>query len=392
MNFRFTREEEDFREEVRSWLHDHLVGEFRKYLGVGGPSDDTAWEVRVAWEKELARAGLLNLSWPVRFGGRGGTFNQEIIFMIEHFEAGGPYWAGVHGRDLFGPTLLHSGTEEQKLRFLPPITRVEEFWGQGFSESSAGSDLASLSTKAERDGDQWVVNGQKTWMTFGKYADWMYVLCRTNQGAPRHKGLSLVLVPAHQPGVDVRPIRNMANGSEFAEVFFTDARTSADLIVGGVDNAWRVVMGALGAERGGSTVVPYQTKFEQEMREILAIAKRRGVTRDPVMRQRITTAWITLQINRYNTYRMLTTQLRDGVLGPESSISKLFWASWHQRFGELMMDVCGPESMLVGDGYRPTPLQRSFLNARAETIYGGTHEIQHNIVGERVLGLPREPR
>ena len=392
MDFRFAPEEEEFRDEVRTWLDEHLVGEFRKYLGVGGPSDDTAWEVRVAWEKELAASRLLNISWPERFGGRGGTFNQEIIFMIEHFGARAPYWAGVHGRDLFGPTLLHSGTEEQRLRFLPPITRVEEFWGQGFSEPDAGSDLAGVRTRAERDGDEWVLNGQEIWMTFGGYADWMYVLCRTDPGAPRHEGLSLILVPSHQPGVDVRPIRNMADGREFAEVFFSGARTSADLVVGGVGGGWAVVMGALGAERGGTAVVPYQTKFEQELGEVLDVARRRGLTTDPVVRQRIASAWIDLQINRYNTYRMLTTQLRDGVLGPESSIAKLFWASWHQRLGELAMDVLGTEATALGAGPPQTRLRHGFLNSRAETIYGGSHEIQRNIVGERVLGLPRGPR
>jgi alkylation response protein AidB-like acyl-CoA dehydrogenase len=392
MDFRFSKDEEEFRSEVRAWLGDHLVGEFRNHLGVGGPADDVDWEIRVAWERELASARLLNISWPERFGGRGGTFNQEIIFLIEHFRARAPYWAGIHGRDLFGPLLLHYGSEEQKLRFLPPITRVEEFWGQGFSEPNAGSDLAGLSTRAELVGDEWIVNGQKIWMTLGMYADWMYVLCRTDREAPRHRGVSLLLIPAHQHGVDVRPIRNLANGREFAEVFFTDARTSAEMVVGEVNGGWKVVMGALGAERGGSAIVPYNAKFEQELEQTLEVVRRRGVAGDPVLRQRLASAWITLQILRYSTYRMLTTQLRDGILGPESSIAKIFWSEWHQRFGELVMDVYGPEAMLVGDGYNPFLLQRSFFNSRAETIYGGANQIQRNIIGERVLELPREPR
>jgi alkylation response protein AidB-like acyl-CoA dehydrogenase len=202
----------------------------------------------------------------------------------------------------------------------------------------------------------------------------------------------LLLVPAHQQGVDVRPIRNLANGREFAEVFFTDARTSAGMVVGEVNGGWKVVMGALGAERGGSAIVPYNAKFEQEMQQILDVVRRRGLSDDPVLRQRLASSWITLQILRYSTYRMLTTQLRDGVLGPESSIAKIFWSEWHQRFGELMMDVYGPEAMLVGDGYEPFLLQRSFFNSRAETIYGGANQIQRNIIGERVLDLPREPR
>jgi alkylation response protein AidB-like acyl-CoA dehydrogenase len=392
MDFRFSKDEEEFREEVRDWLAEHLVGDFRRYLGVGGVSDDSDWEIRTAWEKELAAAKLLNISWPERFGGRGGTFNEEIIFLIEHFRAQAPYWVGVHGRDLFGPLLLHYGSEEQKLRFLPPITRVEEMWGQGFSEPNAGSDLAGLTTRAELSGNQWVVNGQKIWMTFGMYADWLYVLCRTDPQAPKHHGLSLLLVPAHQPGVDVRPIRNLAGGREFAEVFFTDATTEADLVVDGVNNGWKVVMGAIGAERGGSTIVPYNAKFEQEMEATLELARQRGVSNDPVLRQRLASAWIKLQILKYSTYRMLTTQLREGVLGPESSIAKIFWSEWHQRFGELMVDVAGAEALVLGNGYEPSLLQRSFLNSRAETIYGGANQIQRNIVGERVLGLPREPR
>jgi alkylation response protein AidB-like acyl-CoA dehydrogenase len=392
LDFAFSKEDEEFRDEVRSWLDEHLVGEFREHLGVGGPSDDIDWEIRVAWENELASARLLNISWPERFGGRGGTVGQEIIFMIEHFRARAPYWAGIHGRDLFGPLLLHYGSEEQKQRFLPPITRVEEFWGQGFSEPDAGSDLAGLSTRAVLSDGEWVINGQKIWMTLGMYADWMYVLCRTDPTAPRHRGLSLLLVPAHQPGIDVRPITNLAHGREFAEVFFTNATTSADLVVGEVNGGWGVVMGALGAERGGSTVVPYIAKFEQEMEETLVEARRRGRSRDPVMRQRLASAWITLQILRYNTYRMLSTQLRNGVLGAESSIAKIFWSEWHLRFGELMMDVFGPDSLVVGDDYGLSPMQRSFLNARAETIYGGAAQIQRNIVGEQVLGLPKEPR
>ncbi|HVV30068.1 MAG TPA: acyl-CoA dehydrogenase family protein [Mycobacteriales bacterium] len=389
---RLTDAERDFRDELREWLDRHLVGDFVRYKGAGGVCDDSHWEVRLDWERKLAADRWLNITWPVEYGGRGGTKNQEIIFQIEHARAEAPYWVGVHGRDLFGPTLLEYGTTEQKARFLPAIARADEFWGQGFSEPGAGSDLASLSTSAVRDGDEWVINGQKIWMTFGAYADWLYVLCRTNRDAPKHAGISMLLVPADQPGVDVRPIRNIAGGREFCEVFFTDARTAKGLVVGEVDGAWRTVMATLGNERGGTTILPYQASFSRELRQTVALAHDRGLTDDPVMRQRLAAAYEGLYVLDCLSRRNVETALGSGHPGPESSIQKIYWSRWHRDFGELMMDVRGPAGSVVGDDYTLDLMQASFLNARAETIYGGTEQIQHTIVGERVLGLPREPR
>ncbi len=297
---------------------------------------------------------------------------------------------GVHGRDLFGPTLLAFGTPEQKARFLPKITAVEEFWGQGFSEPEAGSDLAGLRTRAELDGDEWVINGQKIWMTFGNYADWLYVLCRTDPDAPKHRGISMILVPRHQPGVEVRPIRNMAGGAEFAEVFFTEARTSKDLVVGEINGGWRVVMGTLGNERGGTTVLPFQAGFEREMRALIDLVRSRPS--DPVLRDRIASAYVGLRVMQAMNIRTISRAVANAHPGPESSISKLFWSTWHRDFGELLMDATGAGSMLVEDDYRLSLFQASFLNSRAETIYGGAVEIQRNVLGEQVLGLPKEPR
>jgi alkylation response protein AidB-like acyl-CoA dehydrogenase len=382
----------EFRDELRSWLDEHLVGDFKRAGGVGGPADDSMWDLRLAWEKELAAGRWLNVAWPEEYGGRGGTPVQELIFQVEHAQAGAPYWVGVHGRDLFGPTLLEFGTDAQKKRFLPAITRCEEFWGQGFSEPDAGSDLAGLKTRALRDGDEWVVTGQKIWTTFGAYADWLYVLCRTNPDAPRHKGISMLLVPRHQPGVDVRPIRNIAGGLEFCEVFLDGARTAADMVVGEVDGGWSVVMGTLGNERSGATVLPFQAGFEREMARLLELVRAGGRGRDPVVRQKLARAWAGLRIMRMNNDRLLTTVLQGGHPGPESSIGKLYWANWHRDFGELMVDLLGPAAMTPGDGpggEAGAAMVHSFLNARAETIYGGANEIQRNIVGERVLGLPR---
>ncbi|WP_322749437.1 MULTISPECIES: acyl-CoA dehydrogenase family protein [unclassified Frankia] len=390
MDVAVTAQDRQFQEEARSWIADHLTGDFRTILGVGGPADDTAWELRREWEKLLAKDKWLNISWPVEYGGRGGTLAQEIIFQVEHARAQAPYWVGVHGRDLFGPTLLAFGTPEQKARFLPKITAVEEFWGQGFSEPEAGSDLAGLRTRAELDGDEWVINGQKIWMTFGNYADWLYVLCRTDPDAPKHRGISMILVPRHQPGVEVRPIRNMAGGAEFAEVFFTEARTSKDLVVGEVNGGWRVVMGTLGNERGGTTVLPFQAGFEREMRALIDLVRSRPS--DPVLRDRIASAYVGLRVMQAMNIRTISRAVANAHPGPESSISKLFWSTWHRDFGELLMDATGAGSMLVEDDYRLSLFQASFLNSRAETIYGGAVEIQRNVLGEQVLGLPKEPR
>ena len=390
MDFHYTRDEQLFREELRDWLAEHLVGEFRRYLGVGGPADDSHWEIRLEWEKLLAEDKWLNISWPVEYGGRGGTLNQEIVSYLEFAEARAPYWVGVQGRDLFGPTLLHFGSDAQKARFLPPITRVEEFWGQGFSEPEAGSDIASLRTRAERDGDEWVINGQKIWTTFGYYADWLFVLCRTNPELKRHRGISMLMIPRHQPGVDVRPIRTLAGTHEFCEVFFTDARTKADLVVGEVDQAWTVMMGTLGQERA-LTTLPMILGFRHEVTAAIDVARRRGCGDDPVVRQQLARAHTGLEIIRFTNYRMLTSLMRAGELGPESSVAKLMWANWHQQMGELAMRLDGVVSDLVGVDYELSNMQITALNSRAETIYGGSNEVQRNIVGERVLGLPKEP-
>jgi alkylation response protein AidB-like acyl-CoA dehydrogenase len=384
----FAGEEAVFVEELRDWLADHLVGEFRAAGAVGGPTDDSYWELRLAWERELAAARWLNVSWPLDYGGRGGTARQELLFHIEHAAAEAPYWVGVQGRDLFGPTLLEFGSAEQQQRFLPRITACDEMWGQGFSEPDAGSDLAALKTRAELDGDEWVINGQKVWTTFGHRADWLYVLCRTNQEVAKHRGISMLLVPRYQAGVEVRTIRNLAGGEEFCEVFFDGARTPISHVVGAVDGGWTVVMGTLGNERAGATVLPFPAIFRREMARLLDLARHKGVHDHPVVRQRLVGAWAGLRVMELNNERLLGAVLRGQHPGPESSIGKLYWANWHRTFGELMVDVLGPDAA-AGPAHS---MVRSFLNSRAETIYGGANEIQRNIVGERVLGLPKEPR
>jgi alkylation response protein AidB-like acyl-CoA dehydrogenase len=391
-------EDTAFVEELRDWLTEHLVGEFKAAGAVGGPTDDSHWDLRLAWERSLAQGRWLNVSWPREYGGRGGTARQELLFHIEHAAVEAPYWVGVQGRDLFGPTLLEFGTPDQQRRFLPRITACEEMWGQGFSEPDAGSDLAALKTRARLDGDEWVVDGQKVWTTFGHRADWLYLLCRTNEQAPRHRGISMLLVPRHQAGVEVRTIPNLAGGEEFCEVFLDGARTAAANVVGAVDEGWKVVMGTLGNERAGATVLPFQAMFQREMAHLIEVARRRGVHRHPVVRQRLAAAWAGLRVMELNNDRLLAAVLRGEHPGPESSIGKLYWANWHRSFGELMVDVLGMDAVAGPGGPSADavaglagPMVRSFLNARAETIYGGANEIQRNIVGERVLGLPKGP-
>jgi alkylation response protein AidB-like acyl-CoA dehydrogenase len=377
-----------FRDEVRGWLDEHLVGEFAEHRGVGGPDDAQAWDVRLRWEKELAADGWLGLTWPVEYGGRGATLTQEIIFEYECARAQAPYRVGVQGQDLFGPILLRFGSAQQKRRFLPKILSVEELWGQGFSEPDAGSDLASLRTQARLDGGEWVIDGQKIWMTFGAHADWLYVLCRTDPAAPRHRGLSLLLVRARQPGIEVRPIRNMVGTGDFCEVFFTGARTPADLVVGAPGDGWRLAMSVLGVERG-SLLMPMQLGFEREIDHVIRLAAERDVPAG--LAHRLVDSWIAVRLMRTANLRTVGEILLGRPPGAQAATSKLFASTQHQRLLELATEVLAEDATVVGDGYAPGPLQRAFLLSRAETIYGGTSQIQRNIIGERVLGLPREP-
>ena len=400
-------EDQAFADEVRRWLDSHLVGEFAEYRGVGGPDDSAAWDVRLRWEKELSAGGWLGLTWPQEYGGRGATLAQAIIFEYLYARAEAPYRVGVQGQDLFGPTLLMFGTAEQKARFLPKILAAEEFWGQGFSEPDAGSDLASVRTAARRDGEEWVIDGQKIWMTFGASADWLYVLCRTDPGSSRHRGLSLLLVPARQPGVQIRPITNMLGAGEFCEVFFTGARTRADLVVGAPGDGWKVAMAALGVERG-TLLMPQQLGFEREAEEVLRLARGGagsgaaggagvaaaglGAAGAAGLSHRLVDAWIAVRLMRVTALRTIGELVAGRTPGAQAATSKLYASVQHQRLLELATELLAEEATVTGDGYALEPLQRAFLLSRAETIYGGSSQIQRNIIGERVLGLPKEPR
>ncbi len=380
-------EDERFRAEIRGWLEDNLAGHFAGLRGKGGSGrEHEDFEARLEWNRHMAASGWTCVAWPVEYGGRGLSIEQQVIFHEEYARAGAPARVNHLGEELLGPTLIAHGTEEQKKRFLPGIVAVRELWCQGYSEPGAGSDLAAVSTRAVRDGDSWVINGQKVWTSLAQEAQWCFVIARTEPGSVRHRGLSYLLVPMDQPGVDVRPIQQLTATSEFNEVFFDDARTDAANIVGGEGDGFKVAMATLGFERGVSTLAQ-QIAFRRELDAVIETAERTGAIDDAVIRDRLVRARMELEVIRQHALRTL-----GGEQGDSASVAKLLWAGWHRSLGELAMDVAGPSALAVGDDYALDPLQTLFLFSRADTIYGGSDEIQRNVIAERVLGLPREAR
>jgi alkylation response protein AidB-like acyl-CoA dehydrogenase len=387
----------DFRTEVRDWLSANVVDDFAALRGRGGPGDEeVGFETRVAWEQVLGKAGWIGLGWPVNHGGRGASLSQQIIWAEEYARADAPARVNHMGENLLAPTLIEYATKAICDRFLPGIRNGTERWCQGYSEPDAGSDLANVKTKAELDGDQWVINGQKVWTSLAHVSHWAFVVVRTEPGSARHAGLSFLLVPMDQEGVEVRPIIQLTGGGEFNETFFTDARTDADLVVGEIGDGWRIAMGLLGFERGISTLAQ-QVGFERELDVTIELARRHRRIGDPVTRQHLVRMWTGLRLMKLNAMRSMSS---DGVPGPEASISKLFWGTWHRDLGELMIDLQGVHGIVAesdgefsdDDAYPLTLEQKLFLFTRSDTIYGGSNEIQRNVLGERVLGLPREPR
>lgn len=402
MDFQLTPEEATFKDEVRTWLEEHMVGEFAALRGKGGTGqEDVAPELQIAWERELATGGWLGIDYPTWIGGRDCSLSEQVIFHQTYVEARAPGRMPNMGVTLAGPTIMAFGTEDQQRRFVPAILSAEEFWCQGYSEPNAGSDLANVSARAHLDDGQWVINGQKVWTSLAQYAQWCFVVARTEAGSERHNGLSYLLVPMDQPGIEIRPIVQITGGVEFNEVFFDDARTDEVNVVGGPGNGWKVAMGTLAFERGASTL-GQQTAFAQELDGLIELAKSNGRIDEPTVRHALTQSYISLEIMRYNNLRMLTA-MDTGVPGAEMSIGKLYWSNWHRRLGEVAMMVRGSSGLVAGDDaassaehggqdYTVDGWQRTFLYSRSHTIYAGSNEIQRNILGERVLGLPREPR
>ncbi|SDK23085.1 hypothetical protein SAMN05428985_103120 [Nocardioides sp. YR527] len=391
MDLTYSAEDEAFRAEVREWLADHLVGEWAALRGTGGNGrDHESYEGRLAWNRYLSSHGWTCLGWPEEHGGRGLPLFQQVIFHEEYARADAPVRINHLGEELLGPTLIAHGTDAQKARFLPKIVAVEELWCQGYSEPGAGSDLAGVRTRATLDGDRWVVDGQKVWTSNAHLSDWCFVVCRTEPGSSRHHGLSYLLVPMAQPGVDVRPIEQLTGTSEFNEVFFDGAVTDADLVVGEPGDGWKVAMATLGFERGVSTI-GQQVGFARELETVEEAARANGAIDDPGIASRLSQAHVGLEVLRLHALRTLSAY-DSGSSGPEASVSKLLWARWHRDLGELAMDVVGLAGLTTGEDYALDRLQSLYLFSRADTIYGGSDEIQRNIIAERVLGLPREPR
>ncbi|MFD9814617.1 acyl-CoA dehydrogenase family protein [Streptomyces sp. NPDC059080] len=383
---------EEFRTRARTWLDAQLSGAFAELRGLGGPGrEHEAFAERLAWERHMAAAGWTCVGWPEEYGGRGATLEEQVAFHEEYAESGAPARVNHIGEQLVGPTLMAFGTPEQRARFLPAIAAVDELWCQGYSEPDAGSDLAAVRTRAERDGDAWVLTGRKIWTSLAHESRWCFVLARTEPGSTRHRGLSYLLVPLDRDGVEIRPITQLTGTAEFNEVLFDGARTDAGNLVGEEGGGWAVAMATLGFERGVSTL-GQQVGFRREWEALAALAVRTGAARDPLIRDRLTRSWIGLETIRGNALRMLEGAAA-GAPGPEASLGKIYWATFHRDLGELAMEIRGADGTLAaGAPYDLDEWQRLFLFSRADTLYGGSNEIQRNIIAERVLGLPREAR
>ncbi len=382
MDLTLSPAEEAFRDELRVWLQANNPG--REPAGEEG-----AFEFRRDWQRHLHQAGWAGVSWPKEYGGRGATLIEQAIFNEEIARAQAPQLANGLGLAMGGPTVIAHGTEEQRQRYLEPILSAEEIWCQGFSEPESGSDLASLKTRAVRDGDEWVVTGQKVWTTFAHHAKWCMLVARTDRDAPKHKGLTYFLMDMEQDGVQVRPLRQITGEAEFNELFIEEARIPDENIIGGEGNGWAVAITTLMHERA-TLAFSLQVGVQIALRELVGRAKEsRGenghmASDDPVVRQRLAQLLIEGEVLRLNAYRGLSATMRTGVPGPEGSLGKWHWSEINQSLTELAMDIAGPRAMLGEDAWT-----YRFLRARANSIEGGTTEILKNIIAERVLGLPR---
>ncbi|WP_339502046.1 acyl-CoA dehydrogenase family protein [Pseudomonas silesiensis] len=394
MKIGFSRADEVFREDIAQWMAEHLSGEFAPLRFRGGPGDEHSFpEERKAWERTLAAGAWIGVGWAKEHGGRGLSISQQVIFHEEYARAGGPGRMGHIGEGLVGPTLAAFGTPAQQQRLLPGILDGSQFWCQGYSEPGAGSDLANVQTRAKLDatGEYWLISGQKVWTSLAHEADWCFVLARTEPGSQGHHGLSFLLVPMAQDTIRVQPIQQLTGTSEFNEVFFDQTMTHAENLIGQPGDGWKIAMALLGFERGVSTL-GQQMQFHNELDEIIRIARANGAARDPLLRQRIAQAWAGLKVLRYNSLRMLSGP-QDGNLGREAMIYKLAWSTWHSDLGKLAMDVLGDAGEILDAApYQLSRLQSLFLFTRSDTIYGGSNEIQRNVIAERALGMPREPR
>ncbi|MFQ5899241.1 MAG: acyl-CoA dehydrogenase family protein [Candidatus Methylomirabilia bacterium] len=397
MDFKLTPDQQAFRDEIRAWIGKNLPREWtsRAVAGPDVPRPEFYGFLR-QWQRSLYEAGFLGLTWPKEYGGRGLTFMEELILHEELALAKAPPLLNILGIGMAGPTIIAYGTEDQKKRYLAKILGCEEIWCQGYSEPNAGSDLASLQTRAVPDGDHFIINGQKVWTSVAHVADWMMLLARTDSDAPRHKGITYFLLDMHAPGVTVRPLRQMTGDEEFNEVFFENVRVPAESILGGLNNGWQVGITTLMYERL-ALGFGLQMRLRIALDALIELArrtKRNGGTaaEDPVLRQQLAQLWIDTEAFRYTGARAITKLLKGELPGPEASSGKIWWCETHQRLQEVAMEIQGPYHQLTRGSEWTIDhgiWQYTFVRSRANSVEGGTTEIQRNIIGERVLGLPK---
>lgn len=386
MDLTLDKHEEAFRAQVQRWLDAHVPDDRL-------PPIYTEEGVRAhrTWERQLFDAGYAALHWPKEFGGAGADLITQSIFQEEYLLAGAPQRLNRLGLGLIGPTIIQFGTDAQKQRWLPKILSCDELWCQGFSEPDAGSDLAAVRTRAERDGEDFVVNGQKIWTSLSAFADWMFALVRTDASGRKHQGLTYLLIPMATPGIDTRPVRQLHGEPGFAEVFFTDVRVPADNVLGDVGDGWRVAMATLGFERG--TGLGNHVRFTRDVEELMALAGMAGVADDPVVRDALAERFVESQVFRRYMQHTVSRLAAGAELGPGASVTKLYWSEMEARIFETAVQVLGPRAELhrAPEALTSQDFQRRYWHARAARIYAGTSEVQKNIIAERVLGLPKEP-
>jgi alkylation response protein AidB-like acyl-CoA dehydrogenase len=392
MDLRLSDKHLAFRDELRAWLTANLPRPWREEVRDPAATEDSLVALRRRWQKKLYEAGYLGMDWPTEWGGRGGTEVEKAIFEAELARADAPLIPNLLGIGLLGPALIHHGSEAQRRRFIPPMLSADEIWCQGFSEPGAGSDLASLRTSARIDGDHFVLNGQKIWTTFGPWADWIFVLARTD-GKDRYGGISFILCPLKTPGIEVRPLRQITGESEFGEVFFEEARVPRENLVGQIGEGWRIAMTVLAYERG-AVALAYSSRYSRDIAQLGVACRENGRTGTAV-REKLGRLLVENEVMRANGIRMLAN-LADGRMpGPEASLEKLFWSEFDKRFRETALDILGPGGQLLrtSPGARlDVDWARDFLWSRAGTIYSGSSEVQRNIVAKRVLNLPQDAR
>lgn len=391
MDLNLTPNEQKFRDEFRQWLASNVPAEWTGGGSTSSENNDAYIEYLHDWQRKLYDGGWAGISWPKEYGGRGATLIEQSIFQAELARANAPQLIGTIGLSLVGPTIIAMGTEQQKSRYLSKILSGEEIWCQGFSEPNAGSDLAALGTKAVRDGEEFIINGQKIWTSFAQMADWCLLLVRTDTEVPKHKGITCLLADMHSEGVSVRPLRQMSGDSGFNEVFFSNVRVPVAQVLGEINKGWTTGITALMNERA-NLGAGIQVVFKRNLEALIARSRTverngRPASEDPLVRQKLAQAHLELEILRLNTNRALTSISKTGIPGPEGSIQKLYWSEMNQRTQQTAQEILGPYGQLKD--FDNGLWEYAYLRTRGNTIEAGTSEIQRNIIAERVLGLPK---